>query len=1857
MSTKLPADSLAALRELLSKADHLGSLREVAETLVPERRHTLLRRAAIPVVFDESIAREILAANLPGGGSAAPDGDIAWLLAHADIERLGSGEPLYRMRAAARAERLEPWFAPNDKAPAYDDVVDGIGLSEAIVDKLTTDDGAVRAGWQMEHLYHLAMANPTAAMRRLETLYRAADADFDVPSCYRVLQAIGGQRTLLVRHRDQRDQPAERRQAITRLLETHDALQQYYEARCAFASDLAKSAHALERQFMREEWDRIQRINTTSASSINTPERQWIIDLTAQGGMGKTIFLQWLAARRCVPNRVPYARIDFDFTDPTVLPEAPWLVLVRLAQQLNSQIAGRPFSGFIEKYDEYASIARDLAVEGRAQHTGEFLDVTGEQRLARQISDDFADTLRETVGGAVVVVLDTLEDVIRRRTTNLLAVITCLSKVHDAYPNLRLVLAGRFDLRDDSKLKGFATAFGAVTRSVQLERFDLDESVRYLVSVRGLPDNEAVHAMAECSRGLPFALSLYADEWQLGGAMTADEVRASPNPELKYLVNRVLRRIEASDQALCWLLRYGVVPRQLTKSFAHDVLLPELEVALGGAGTSLDDPTRDTSVLHPFYAEQRAAATPVAVDLDDLWARLEAYAGTLSFVRADVDRDTVVFHEDAVRPMRRELQRQPVFQRLQARAAEYYARLAADVERQDPNRWARATRAMLFHRFQLGGPQAERAWRRALKAATARRDVKLVFEIATELTQPEYLDDDRCSIVRDDGTPVVAPALLRDALIAKVQAALQLGSSVGNAAGDVDWWAEAERALDDLTALERREPELEMNRSTAAVMRAQVDARYGKSQEALERLGRVRATMVSLTDQFELAVALGGVLATRESPEAIERLSDAIKLGEELQSVEPHRIIELRQQLATQCTLHDRYDLAIEQLIVVRNRLRRGSIDRCQATGRLAEVVLVSDEPRQAAGAARHAIADCEVALGQTVRSLTLAERGEWLGLRADLEVLEARALCASGEPEQALAKADAALATATQLTELQPPSATSDMLAAVARARARSVRGVILATRGRHGPALDDLETARQIWAQGVKRVEQSATDLCRKVTLLLYRVGNLKMAEQHLSEAERITLPARGESWTALRVSAARLDDARGRTADALHRLESSYPAQAPRIPRLDVRVAVAALSMSEHAGYAEMLSNAIERITPAGAARQSLLQALPDYAPLRPLAGLGEAGSRIADRIGVRYGQTTTRSRSLSTWARLERARIAYVLGATDDAKRWLTSVTANALSRASAPTVAFAHYLECEMEVPDAARNTRDARRALIENPGDARMLAGIIAYREASRLWALGDRDDARALAETAASLLNTPGEPVNVWAAACDGLLAELSTNEDDFKHYLAEAIARYDALDQDGAAAELRQRRGPQTFEETVPRERPPLVLRVTVDGTELSGELSADREGAVSERFELSGTLPTTLEHLRSDLEASRAQAIPYQLSRLLADEWSSAIRDLGALFGPRGFWQSSLGSASDRSANVDVRLDIQSPIVDALPLECFSDLGDEPNFLSLDKRVGTLYRSVRVADARRTHATWVQRALSEIAGTRIFADGIEGPQTRSAISAFQTAIGVTPTGEADGVTSALLFDHLRRLHNGAVPLRALVLAPAPDLARTIGAEEEAAAERLARIYEEAGFETAVREGVTVADLRELCTEFHPEVIHVRAPLRESASLGGIVLDARASGMNESAASARGDALTPSGVTRALGQTRWPDRPIVVLDPSRGRGRTQAMHQMLLRNGFAADLFRQGTTVAVLGVGLGEPDEHARITRTIAESFAHGRSLSELVADLREHPTGGRVRPVDLTFETMLPTVGVALWAFDPKLVYLSPPGPSRR
>jgi hypothetical protein len=342
---------------------------------------------------------------------------------------------------------------------------------------------------------------------------------------------------------------------------------------------------------------------------------------------------------------------------------------------------------------------------------------------------------------------------------------------------------------------------------------------------------------------------------------------------------------------------------------------------------------------------------------------------------------------------------------------------------------------------------------------------------------------------------VVSAELLRDALLAKTRSALQLGGTTGGV-GDVDWWSEAERALDDLDALQRRDQTLEINRGTVAVLRAQIDARYGNAGDALKRLEEVRPTMTSPADRMELAVALGGVFATREEPEAIDHLAEAIKLAEDDPGIAPRQLLELRQLLAAHCTLHDRYDLAAEQLLLVRARLRRASIERCQVTARLAATWLASDEPRQALGAVRNALYRVRVRTGGA------AERRAGRGARPVAgDARRARgprgsSACGGWRP-RARARAvgrrtrDGERALGTAAREFRCRDARGR------RAGARAIRAWWCAVRD--GPTRRGARRARdRATAVGAEREARRAErqDLHEKVLLLLYRVGNLKMA-----------------------------------------------------------------------------------------------------------------------------------------------------------------------------------------------------------------------------------------------------------------------------------------------------------------------------------------------------------------------------------------------------------------------------------------------------------------------------------------------------------------------------------------------------------------------------------------------------------------------------------------------------------------------------------------------------------------------------------------------------------------------------------------
>ena len=101
----------------------------------------------------------------------------------------------------------------------------------------------------------------------------------------------------------------------------------------------------------------------TRLEKLLRDKKKWILHLHASGGMGKTMFLRWLAARHAVaaPQRWPCARVDFDFVNLTAVSNHPWLLLLRLAEQLDKQVPGTPFY-------ELSGLAGEFTVVFRRAH-------------------------------------------------------------------------------------------------------------------------------------------------------------------------------------------------------------------------------------------------------------------------------------------------------------------------------------------------------------------------------------------------------------------------------------------------------------------------------------------------------------------------------------------------------------------------------------------------------------------------------------------------------------------------------------------------------------------------------------------------------------------------------------------------------------------------------------------------------------------------------------------------------------------------------------------------------------------------------------------------------------------------------------------------------------------------------------------------------------------------------------------------------------------------------------------------------------------------------------------------------------------------------------------------------------------------------------------------------------------------------------------------------------------------------------------------------------------------------------------------------------------------------------------------
>lgn len=814
----------AKFRERLAEllGDTIDDPAPFAPVLQPWQRAVLARGAAASRI-DEDLFRAVLFSGVEG--APAVRDAWQWFTSHPDVEDAPGVGDRWIVREASRAALLAP---KGVLTHAESEALRALGAA------LAAAYGARGDAWRWDWLSALCLGDPAAAQQWARREFRRVLKRGDFTRALELVRVLEGRQlhlTLLAG-----DAYASLRGAV-------ETMRREYDAARLFSSDYERTTQLLERAVMRDAWTWVRG---------GARDARWILNLEAQGGSGKTVFLRWLAARRCLPHGVPYARLDFDFVDARLTATAPWYLIAQLARTLDAQLPGRPFRELVRRADEVVDAGRFALGASDAVQALAQLRSGAAQSLANPLIAEFTQVLREAKLPAVVIVLDTLEVALLEPEADISALLGVLAEVHAACPSLRVILSGRFNL--EQRLTGFRTRFGAAVRALALKRLDARESLAYLTEVRGMPNGPVAKAIVARCAGLPFALSLFADEWQIHPQMTVREVREVPGPELHYLVERVLKRI---PRPIAWLLRYSVVARRLTRTFLADVIVPELEVLRKGG--SYDNPLRDEAMVARYFDDAAGALGTEALSADRLWADLERHASAFSFVsRDEAIEGALKLHEEVVRPLSRELRRHRVLKRLHRAAMKKAEQRAGALVPGHEAAWVAEQREALYHALRLSITDGRRLWMRLLAQVTRAAAHDARRQLANELL---------------DETVDVPAALRVMAAREKAEACIALAEQYDRSYAPE--WSEATRAVAAWRALVPASRRTRDGRLAVAEVR--VETRLGATRPAamrrLERLLRGKRT-----PSERLVVLLTLVKATAGTRASLRRADDALTL-------------------------------------------------------------------------------------------------------------------------------------------------------------------------------------------------------------------------------------------------------------------------------------------------------------------------------------------------------------------------------------------------------------------------------------------------------------------------------------------------------------------------------------------------------------------------------------------------------------------------------------------------------------------------------------------------------------------------------------------------------------------------------------------------------------------------------------------------------------------------------------------------------------------------------------------------------------------------------------------------------------------
>jgi hypothetical protein len=688
-------------------------------------------------------------------GGLVPVPPFETFIASSEVEPVIGYPGRFSIVERVRSQHLLQWNSqPDDRARWAHTLAEVLDPSDPIED--------------LDRSQVLFLADQKLARAALIKAFDAADSADDIAKCSALVQLVTS--TIQLFGDDQS-------RALLNEMRSRS------QARNLFFAEFYQSA----RYYPRPIDDEIRRF-------AQATDDQWIFHLHATGGMGKTMLLRRMISHEWVLGlrHVPCAWLDFDYLEVSTVLQHPALLGLAMAAQWNEQLEQPVFGSFLDpSLQPLASLLfrnrGDASVRGLTTQTldnrsrnqyraglsnpmrcgmlaGAVPPRTFEERAQRMsqasiLLSYWTDKLPDAIAAMpadrpVLLVLDTLEEASLQHgqelleTLRLLAILRQqtqkLAKERGRPPvNLRLVLSGRHQLGKEH-VPEFKTEFAnqyVEHRLTGLEdteaRAFLDQEIRE--NAHSAHRAELIEAMVRKSEGIPFNLSLFAEWANNDDRLDANTVVQSEDVSTAMLIERIIKRIPY--QPLRWIIRYGVVPRNLSRDFLRDVMREPLLDALSGRASSEGVDKPDSATEQDVWKEE----PNFTFDADVLWDQhVVRYASERSWMTPGELPQQVAFRSDILQPMRRLLGKQPIFERLHERSRDWFG-----AQMGDPSTWSVATIERLYHEVQLraiqatlGGPVKDflPALRQMLDAAPLTTDPRLRAAICAELFRPDFAD-------------------------------------------------------------------------------------------------------------------------------------------------------------------------------------------------------------------------------------------------------------------------------------------------------------------------------------------------------------------------------------------------------------------------------------------------------------------------------------------------------------------------------------------------------------------------------------------------------------------------------------------------------------------------------------------------------------------------------------------------------------------------------------------------------------------------------------------------------------------------------------------------------------------------------------------------------------------------------------------------------------------------------------------------------------------------------------------------------------------------------------------------------------